>query len=153
MKLHCFYRFYLSFENSECLDYVTEKVGNILDVDLVPVVMGGTNYTRDTPPHSVISVYDYQSPKQLAEYLHYLDNNMEEYLEYFKWKAKYKLVNPRISIPRSYCKLCEIAHNETFPRPTVMRDFGAFWPPGEKVCYSRLWNTTETMHRIEDTKS
>ncbi len=137
--LKYFFRFYLSFENSECLDYVTEKVGNILWIgDMLPIVLGGTNYTRDTPPHSVISIYDYPSPRQLAEHLHHLDNNMEDYLEYFKWRVKYKVNNPMISLVKSYCKLCEIVHNETFPKSTIMKDFGAFWPPAKKICKQRM---------------
>ena len=34
------YMFYLSFENSLCMDYVTEKFFNILQDDILPVVLG-----------------------------------------------------------------------------------------------------------------
>ena len=34
------YKFYLSFENSMCTDYVTEKFFDRLAFDIVPIVMG-----------------------------------------------------------------------------------------------------------------
>ena len=34
------FKFYLSFENSVCQDYVTEKLFNPLNKDIVPIVMG-----------------------------------------------------------------------------------------------------------------
>lgn len=42
------YYFYLSFENSFCEDYVTEKLLTALKHFAVPVVYGGANYTRYT---------------------------------------------------------------------------------------------------------
>lgn len=40
------YYFYLSFENSMCVDYVTEKLLTALKHFAVPIVYGGANYTR-----------------------------------------------------------------------------------------------------------
>lgn len=40
------YYFYLSFENSFCEDYVTEKLLHALQHNTVPVVFGAANYTR-----------------------------------------------------------------------------------------------------------
>ena len=39
-RLATHYMFYLSFENSLCDDYVTEKLWGWLKRDIVPVVMG-----------------------------------------------------------------------------------------------------------------
>ena len=69
------YKFYLAFENSNCPDYITEKLWRILDSNIVPVVMGGGNYTRDAPQNSVINVNDFPSVKALADYLTYLTEN------------------------------------------------------------------------------
>lgn len=51
------YYFYLSFENSFSEDYVTEKLLQILKINVVPVVYGGANYTR------------YQVPRYILQYL------------------------------------------------------------------------------------
>jgi alpha-1,3-fucosyltransferase len=40
------YKFYLSFENSLCSDYVTEKFWKILNFNIVPIVLGGANYEK-----------------------------------------------------------------------------------------------------------
>jgi hypothetical protein len=40
------YKFYFAFENSMCRDYITEKFFHILKYDIVPVVLGGGNYSH-----------------------------------------------------------------------------------------------------------
>jgi alpha-1,3-fucosyltransferase len=47
------YRFYLSFENTLCKDYVSEKVFKLLTQVVIPVVYNGANMTRFLPPKSV----------------------------------------------------------------------------------------------------
>ncbi len=69
------YKFYLSFENSICEEYVTEKIGRTIRMPVVPIVMGGGPYERYYPRSSYIDVFDFESPKDLANYLLYLDNN------------------------------------------------------------------------------
>ena len=47
----------------------------MLDLNIVPVVMGGGNYSRDAPENSVINVKDFPSAKALVDYLTYLTRN------------------------------------------------------------------------------
>lgn len=81
------YKFFLAFENSFCPDYVTEKLFKPLHYDTVPIVMGAS-YSSFAPPNSFIDVRDFQSPKQLADYLLLLDNSEDVYERYFDWKRK-----------------------------------------------------------------
>ena len=83
------YKFYLSFENSLCRDYITEKMYNILDLDMVPIVYGAADYAELFPPHSYIDALKY-SPQELSKYLDLLDKNDTLYSEYFWWKPYYK---------------------------------------------------------------
>lgn len=69
------HKFYLAFENSNCRDYITEKLWKALVLPVVPIVMGGGNYTKFAPPHSFIDVNEFESVKALADYLQYLDQN------------------------------------------------------------------------------
>ncbi len=61
--------------------------------ELVPIVMGARpeDYARSAPYKSYIHVDDFESPKELAEYLHKLDQDDNLYNEYFKWKVMWKL--------------------------------------------------------------
>ena len=70
------YKFYLAFENAYCQEYVTEKLHRTLMYPTVPIVMGGADYKVVAPPgKSYINVFDFKSPKHLADYLLYLDKH------------------------------------------------------------------------------
>ena len=101
------YKFYLSFENSLCYDYMTEKVFRYMFSGLVPVVRGGVNYTKFLPPHSFINTADFKSPKHLGEYLLYLHKNHTAYLEYFQWRNYYYLDGRT----KPLCELCKRLSN------------------------------------------
>ena len=88
-RLNDDYKFYLSFENSLCRDYVTEKLWRILQINVVPIVLGRSNYSDILPPHSYIDVRDFASPRHLADYLNLLAANDTLYNEFFSWKSKY----------------------------------------------------------------
>lgn len=110
------YKFYLSFENANCLDYISEKFWcNAFKANLVPVVLGGLSnddYQKVAPPYSYISVHNFNfSAKLLAKYLLYLHQNDEKYNQYFQWKEKYKVhCYQENDFP---CKICQTLHNKT----------------------------------------
>ncbi|XGW29637.1 hypothetical protein V3C99_009022 [Haemonchus contortus] len=106
------HRFYISFENSLCKDYITEKFYKRISQLLVPVVMRRKLYEgTDIPPDSFIALDDFESVKQLGDYLNFLRTNDTEYLKYFEWIKHYRL--PSSYISNALCKLCEdIYHNE-----------------------------------------
>ena len=74
----------------------------------MPVVLGGANYSHYLPPKSYIDVRDFRSPKHLAEYLLYLANHTDEYLDYFRWKENLEVETGMR--PDGFCKLCEMLH-------------------------------------------
>jgi len=84
-ELYASYKFVISIENSNCEDYVTEKLIEGLSSTSVPIVAsrdGKPDYRRFAPNYSYINVYDYKSVKELADYLNYLSNNETAYNEY-----------------------------------------------------------------------
>ena len=121
------YKFYLSFENRICRDYVTEKFFTPLQYELIPIVMGGGDYNEAGPPHSCINVRDYDSPKDLAKYLHFLADNEEAYYSYFSWKARFVTKQRNLE---GKCLLCDIAHNiRAWSRP-AREDYYNWWFSG-----------------------
>eukprot|EP00091_Calanus_sinicus_P007279 TRINITY_DN18262_c0_g1_i1.p1 TRINITY_DN18262_c0_g1~~TRINITY_DN18262_c0_g1_i1.p1 ORF type:complete len:150 (-),score=29.34 TRINITY_DN18262_c0_g1_i1:34-483(-) len=85
------YRFYLSFENAICQDYVTEKIFNALRLNTIPIVLGGANYTKILPPGSFINAGNFESPKALAAYLQTVLYNSTLYESYFSWRPFYDI--------------------------------------------------------------
>jgi alpha-1,3-fucosyltransferase len=106
------YKFYLSFENSICDDYVTEKFFEIMNRKIVPIVYGGANYSMIAPTHSYIDAMHY-TPKRLAQYLKYLDGNDNLYNEYFWWKDHYRVEAGVQQMARNgFCDLCKKLHRD-----------------------------------------
>ncbi|XP_044609156.2 3-galactosyl-N-acetylglucosaminide 4-alpha-L-fucosyltransferase FUT3-like [Equus asinus] len=101
------YKFYLAFENSVHPDYITEKLWrNALMSGAVPVVLGPSrsNYEQFLPPDAFIHVDDFQSPRELAQYLLALDRDDGRYLSYFRWR---ETLRPRSSSwALMFCKAC-----------------------------------------------
>lgn len=106
------YKFNLAFENAFCQDYVTEKYWERIEEGVVPVVMGG-NYEGLVIPGSYIDVSEFNSIKDLADYLLYLDANDDKYNEYFKWKETYK-----VGFNSFYCDICEKLHSKDSKKPS-----------------------------------
>ena len=124
------YKFYLAFENSICQDYVTEKLFNTMIYPIVPIVLGGADYTKYAPKNSFINVEDFKNPRDLAEYLTLLDRNQTEYLNYLKWKRQYSIVR-RFPL----CALCEMLNNDYLP-PKIYKNLHEWWfgKPNQKIC-------------------
>ncbi|XP_063850210.1 alpha-(1,3)-fucosyltransferase C-like isoform X3 [Scylla paramamosain] len=107
------YKFYFSFENSLCQDYVTEKFFGALSINVIPVVYGLGNYSAIAPPHSYIDALAFPSPRALAEYLQYLNANDTAYNEYFWWKPYYHQTHDWAKKSMAFCDLCERLHDDT----------------------------------------
>lgn len=86
--------FYLSFENSEAKDYISEKFWrNALQAGAIPVVLGPSRATYEAvaPPHSFIHVSDFKSTAELAAHLKYVAANKGLCEEYFQWHHTHRI--------------------------------------------------------------
>ncbi|CAH0555819.1 unnamed protein product [Brassicogethes aeneus] len=115
------YKFYLSFENTVCNDYVTEKLFNILDKNVIPIVYGGANYSAIAPPHSVIDVSKFQTVPDLVNYINKIDSNITAYMNFFNWKKHY--VTQR-SFKNTLCNLCKKLNEKS---EKVYSDIQMWW--------------------------
>lgn len=116
---------HFSFENSHCDDYVSEKFFKVLSSDIVPLVLGKGNYSKMAPARSFIDVQKYKSPRSLARYLKYLDQNETAYAEYFEWK-RYFSVSFYTAV---FCQMCQALNDPKVPAKTYP-DLDQWWLEG-----------------------
>jgi alpha-1,3-fucosyltransferase len=126
------YKFYISFENAICPDYVTEKFFKIMGHDIVPIVYGGADYTQHAPPHSYIDARKFK-PKELAAYLKLLDANDTLYNEYFWWKDYYSVEYSVEDMTRhGFCDLCQKLHEAEDGDFRTYKELESEWGDGNK---------------------
>ena len=107
------FKYYLAFENTNCTDYVTEKVWKSLAARLIPVVFQPAleSYRRNgIPTRSLIHLQELEfSALRLAEHLRRVDEQFDLYYGYLKWTSLYLRVHdsPRFTEPHRMCHLCE----------------------------------------------
>lgn len=124
--LNSTYKFYFSFENSLCIDYVTEKLFYAMENNIIPVVFNGADMENFVPPKSVINVNDFKNVEELAEYLKFLSNDHQAYMDYFWWKKYYK-IDSDLKF-HGFCNLCikvnEMRRNH---KKQVYEDIAKWW--------------------------
>lgn len=106
------YKFYLSFENALCNDYMTEKISTIYldDMDFIPVVRGAPNASNYLPKNTYVSTRDFKTPKELAEYLKNLGRNETLYTDILKEKDKY-YYQSNSHFEGGMCDICRLLNN------------------------------------------
>ena len=122
------YKFYLSFENSFCKDYVTEKLyENAFQNEIVPVILASVNASDVTflPPGSFINALDFPTVKELTDHMTTVGNSPDLYNEYFKWHSNYTL-NLEYHTPPLLCRLCKKMHLDT-SSVTTYPDIGSWY--------------------------
>uniref|UniRef100_A0A0N4UVM2 Fucosyltransferase n=1 Tax=Enterobius vermicularis TaxID=51028 RepID=A0A0N4UVM2_ENTVE len=112
--------FYLSFEKSVCKEYVTEKVFARLG-QFLPIVLKRSVLKNVLPDEAFIAADDFDSSKQLANYLKRLKNNTKELLRFLtSWTKLYGYGTG------GGCTLCKYLHQQ--PRPkNILRDVKSWW--------------------------
>ncbi len=127
------YKFYLSFENSICGDYATEKFFNVVSKtrSVLPVALGGADYAAlGAPPRSHLSVHDREEwerdPAALARELRRLSSDDAAFAEYFWWRDYYEVRQGKEHLERPFCELCAALHDKRRP-PKVYEDLEEWW--------------------------
>lgn len=121
------YFFYLSFENSICKDYVTEKFFDPLRYDIIPVVFGGGNYSVVAPPGSYVDALSFSSARHLADHMKKVSSNFSLYAKYFEWKRTHNVILHDDWRTPSYCSLCEKLQSASFKHQTLSADPFNWW--------------------------
>uniref|UniRef100_A0A2H1VN94 Fucosyltransferase n=1 Tax=Spodoptera frugiperda TaxID=7108 RepID=A0A2H1VN94_SPOFR len=129
-KLRNDYYFYLAFENSFSVDYVSEKLLWALNNYVVPVVYGGANYTRFMPDGIYLSAMNV-SVKELAKKMVNIIRDKSAYYEFFKWHNHYSFHSEWDSVETDhYCRFCTaLSNEEKFKETSIYKDIGKWWSP------------------------
>ena len=110
--------------------------------ELIPIVYGRVKQSHICLTGTVINIMYFNTPNNLAGYLHYLSHNKTEYWRYFKKRMAWKSFDV---MGNAFCRLCELVHNVAFHR--VYCDVNKQWTQG--VCdlerVNRILNSTRNM--------
>lgn len=131
--LNTSYKFYFSFENSLCADYITEKFWKVLKINVIPVVLNGVDMTQHAPPHSYIDIKDFKTLKDAAKYMIKVSEDDKLFASYFWWRDFY-IAKSRNLWSEAWCGLCSSLHNKSEP-VSVIQDLHKWWATDAK-CFS-----------------
>lgn len=100
------------------------------------------DYEKYGPERSFIHVEDFRSPKELAEYLHFLDKNDDLYNSYFKWVGTGEFVD---SWKYMWCRMCAMLHDDySMSIRNWYEDINNWWR-GPKVCTKDNWRDNKAL--------
>jgi hypothetical protein len=89
VELYAKYKFVISIENSNCEDYVTEKLVHAVASGSIPIVAGRDNrpnYLKFMPKNSYINIYDFKTVEDLAKRINEIAASKEEYEKFIHFK-------------------------------------------------------------------
>uniref|UniRef100_A0AC34G6J6 Fucosyltransferase n=1 Tax=Panagrolaimus sp. ES5 TaxID=591445 RepID=A0AC34G6J6_9BILA len=125
--------FVIAFENAHCTDYITEKIWRLRDM-AVPIILDRSllrgKYEALNP--YVISVTDFKTIKELADYLNFLMVNQTEYRKYLDWTKFYKKSYGCFFLNDMPCVLCDLALKITNEGYRKQNNVRKWWQ--EKAC-------------------
>jgi len=127
------YKYYLAFENSNCVDYITEKFWDALKYRVLPIVMGArlSDYESVAPPNSFLHVDNFSGPEELSDFLRHLDQNPATYNSYFQWVERGKFEDSKF-----LCRVCSLLH---YPSPPQFHSDVQDWWSGLNTCVNESW--------------
>ena len=124
------YKFFLSFENSICTDYITEKTyRNVYNQDLIPVILSGGNLSNPTvvPQGSFIDASKFTSAQKLANYLKQVGSNSTLYNKFFEWRAHWTTSDIKIESTEATCRICKKLHETSSNSVKIYENIGKWF--------------------------
>lgn len=97
------------------------------------------DYENSAPERSYISVDNFATAKELADYLLEVDASDDLYNSYFKWKGTGEFINTFF-----WCRVCSMLHDEaSINKPKWYENINEWWN-GNEICTKESWkNATE----------
>jgi hypothetical protein len=103
------YKFYLSFENSLCTDYTTEKFYFIYadDRPIIPIVRGSFTFENYSRGAVYLDVNKFRTPQHLMRYLEALGSSKDAYIDLLRKKDKFSSLKKTQIFETAMCKMCK----------------------------------------------
>ncbi|KYR00806.1 glycosyltransferase [Tieghemostelium lacteum] len=138
------YKFALAIENSECDDYVTEKLWEPLSVGTIPIYLGAKNVKRFLPhPDAIIHIRDFDSAQSLSDYIKLVDTNETLRRKHLQWieeprtKEYQQLYKDSKDYSDMFCGMCRrLIDYQTTNMPRVLRPIDIPFPECELKPYT-----------------
>jgi hypothetical protein len=92
IELYSKYKFVIAIENSNCKDYVTEKLIHAVASGSIPIVAGKNgkpDYLRFMPKNSYINIYDFKSIEEFVLHIKKIMTNKKLYEKYIYFKRNH----------------------------------------------------------------
>ncbi|KAK3581708.1 hypothetical protein CHS0354_003593 [Potamilus streckersoni] len=105
------YKFYLSFENSLCKDYITEKLFSFFPLDLITIQRGHSDYESFLPNDSYINSANFSTVQELANFMKRIAEDEDKFVRYLKSKDRYMLKSHRWIYCNALCNICKKLNN------------------------------------------
>ncbi|XP_013141087.1 PREDICTED: alpha-(1,3)-fucosyltransferase C-like [Papilio polytes] len=124
------YHFYLVYEDSFAVDYVSAEVIKAYDSGAIPIMIGGADYQKFLPEGSYVKARNVTVHK-LAETIEQIVENPSIYNSFHNWRQHYVIKRTRQL--EGICDLCSNLNNKRiFKRKTAVRNFRHWWYYGSK---------------------
>jgi len=137
-KIHLLktYKFAIAMENSFAEGYITEKLFQPFVAGAIPIHLGVKDVHRYGPAtKSIISVHDFSTTKELADYIIAVNNNETLYDEYIRWKregpSKQFIALVDLARVHSECRLC-IRVGDLYRRENRVSALGPYYVEDNK---------------------
>ena len=152
IELFSRYKFVIAIENSNCQDYITEKLVHAVASGSIPIVAGKDNkpdYLKFMPKDSYINIYDYKTIDDLVAKIKSISSNKTEYESYIKFKKSHNYTREYL-YSLKLNELIQAAKTILNPNETFFRHLITKETSESKLCKvaKYLQNTPE--HIIKD---
>lgn len=113
-----------------CCCLVTEKLADTLKLSAVPIIDGPSSYTGYLPnERSAIRMDAYPDPRELAEYIRFLDTHDDAYLAYLKHRQDALFKSPTERLDPLFVSLWsdQTAHDYRVSWCSICRHMASTW--------------------------
>lgn len=151
IELFSKYKFVIAIENSNCQDYVTEKLVHAVASGSIPIVAGKDNkpdYLRFMPKNSYINIYDYKTVDDLVLKIKSIAENQTEYEKYIKFKKVHNFTREQL-YKKSLSELIDLAKTVFDPSEEFFTHLIAKEKSEDKLCKLARYLNSKSKEEID----